>query len=846
MLKIGFNNLLLGMLVKYVYFYKKLFLSMKIKISVFVLFLVVFVSFAQKDSKNLSYTNAALYEKEFELIHTKLEVSFDLSKEILFGKEWLTIRPYFYATDKLSLDAKGMTIHKVSSENKALSYQYSDEKLKIDLDRVYTKEDSLVVYIEYIADPSTVKQRGSEAITDARGLYFINAKGLDKAKPTQVWTQGETESSSCWFPTLDSPNQKTTQEISIRVPEKYQTLSNGLLESQQQHDNGERTDYWVMRQKHAPYLFFMGVGAFSIVKDEWNGKEVSYYVEKEYENLARDIFGKTPKMMDFFSELTGIPYVWDKYSQMVVRNFVSGAMENTTAVVHGERAYQSKGDLVDGNEWEPVIAHELFHHWFGDLVTTENWSNISLNESFANYSEYLWLLHEYGYDKAEEHRIKAIKAYKDGNNEMKNLVRFDYENREELFDLVSYNKGGAVLHMLKKHIGEEAFFAGIKLYLQEYKFSTAEVPQLRMAFEKVSGKDLNWFFEQWFYGAGHPNILVSHDYNVLEKTVTVTLKQQTGTFYFPLLIEIHEDGRKTQKELFVDAKEKSFTFSYEEYPDWIHVDANHVLLAEFIQNYTLRDYKYQLINATHFEDRKKALLALSAHQNDKKIFEMVVRAFDDPNYQVQILALEKIDLSGKHSKRKVIAKIESMAKNEKNNLVKATAVKVLGRLVYFDYQNFFEKSFDDASNKVKGAALEGLYYLDKEVAIAKAKELPDSVKETIAYPLSKIYIEERDESEMTFVSKYLIQGMYLSNDDETKNVFKAGFQWVSRSNNVAAFKNMTADMVAKGKQYKKYNFHKEAIRLMRTMVTEQDKLKNSNKKELIAVVNQALVELMKV
>jgi aminopeptidase N len=827
-------------------FLQEILFYMSIKISALLLFFCFFVSSAQDNSKKLSYTNAALYEKEFELIHTKLEVSFDIPQEILFGKEWLTLSPYFYAANKLTLDAKGMTIHEISSDGKILNFQYRDEKIYIDLVRLYKKEDSLELYIEYTADPSKVKQKGSSAITAAKGLYFINPKALNKDKSTQIWTQGETESSSCWFPTIDSPNQKTTQEIYIRVPDKYKTLSNGLLKSQQSHRNGERTDYWAMNQKHAPYLFFIGVGEFSIVKDEWRGKEISYYVEKEYEELARDIFGKTPKMIDFFSEITGVPYVWDKYSQIVVRDFVSGAMENTTAVVHGEGAYQSKGDLVDGNVWESVIAHELFHHWFGDLVTMENWSNVSLNESFANYSEYLWLLHEYGEDRAEEHRIKSVEAYKNGANKFKNLVRFDYENREDVFDLVSYNKGGAVLHMLKNYIGEEAFFAGLKLYLQENKFSTAEVPQLRMAFEKVSGKDLNWFFEQWFYGSGHPNVKVTHDYNVLEKTVTVTLRQQSGEFYFPLLIEIHEDGAKTQKELFVDSVEKSFTFSYDEYPDWIHIDANHIVLADFIQNYTLRDYKFQFKNATHFEDRKAALTELVKHQDDKKIFEMVVSAFDDPNYQVQILALDKIDLSGKHTKRKVIAKIEEMAKIEKNNLVKATAIKILGRLVYFDYQDFFEKSFNDQSNKVKGAALEGLYYLNKEVAIAKAKQLPGNVKETIAYPLSKIYIEERDVSEMTFVSRYVIQGMYLSNSEETKNVFKAGFQWVSRSNNVAAYKNMTADMISKGKQYKKYKFHEEAIRLMRTMVTEQDKLKNSNKKELISVVNQALVELMKV
>ncbi|MEI6865193.1 M1 family metallopeptidase [Flavicella sp.] len=810
------------------------------------LFFSFFVAIAQNNSKKTSYLNARLYEKKFELIHTKLDVSFDIPKELLFGKEWLTLRPYFYETDKLTLDAKGMTIKKIELDGRVVNYNYIDQKIYLDLEKVYKKEDTLNLYIEYIADPSKVKQTASKAITSAKGLYFINPKGLDIDKPTQIWTQGETESSSCWFPTIDSPNQKTTQEISITVPSKFVTLSNGLLKSQKDHDNGERTDYWVMNKKHAPYLFFMGIGEFSVVKDEWRGIEVSYYVEKEYESLARDIFGKTPKMMDFFSEITGVDYVWDKYSQIVVRDFVSGAMENTTAVVHADMAYQTKGDLVDGNTWEPVIAHELFHHWFGDLVTTENWSNISLNESFANYSEYLWLEHEYGYDRAEEHRIKSIEAYKNGGNQLKKLVRFDYENKEDVFDLVSYNKGGAVLHMLKNYIGEQAFYKGLQLYLKENMYSSAEVSQLRLVFEEVSGKDLNWFFDQWYYGSGHPEIRISHDYNLLEKSVTVTLKQLGKEFYFPVVIDIYESGKKKRIELFVDQQEKSITFSYEEYPDWIHVDANHVLLAEFIENKTLSNYKFIFSNADYFDDRKKALLELSKHQDDKKIFNMVVSAFDDVNYQVQVLALEKIDLSGKYAKSKVIFKIEQIAKTANNNHVKAAAIKVLGKLVYFDYQKFFEKSFNDESNKVKGAALEALYYLDKESAISKAKELPDNVKKTIAYPLSKIYIKEKDKSELEFVSKYIIQGLYMSNNEETKSLFKLGFEWVSRSNNIQAFKNITEDMVAKGKQYKKYNFDKEAVRLMRGMVKEQDKLENSNKKELIIVVNEALVQLMKI
>ncbi|WP_139958019.1 M1 family aminopeptidase [Flavicella sediminum] len=818
---------------------------MKFKSLLRLLLLSTVVSFAQIPSKQLKYKNAQVYNKTFNLQHTKLDVGFNFSEELLYGKAWLDVTPHFYATDKLELDAKGMLINEISIAGKKLEYHYDGMKIYIDLDKTYKKTDTLHLYIDYTARPNRVKQEGSNAITSAKGLYFINPNGDSVDKPTQIWTQGETEASSCWFPTIDKPNQKTTQEIYITVPDKYKTLSNGMLISSDVKKEGFRTDYWKMDQKHAPYLFFMGVGEFAVVKDKWKGKEVNYYVEKEYEHLAKKIFGNTPRMLDYFSEITGIDYVWDKYSQIVVRDFVSGAMENTTAVVHGEGAYQSEGDLLDQNTWENIIAHELFHHWFGDLVTTENWGNLTLNESFANYSEYLWVAHAYGKDRADAHMQKEIEGYKKGDNLGKHLVRFDYVNKEDMFDAVSYNKGGVVLHMLRNYIGDAAFFQGIKKYLTDFQFKAAEAHNLRMAFEEVSGKDLNWFFDQWYYGSGHPDVSISHDYNILEKTVTITLKQsEDAVFYFPVNIVIYEKGKKTSRDLFVDASEKSFVYSYEKYPDWIHVNADHVVLGEFRQHKALKEYKFQLQNAPHYLDRMTALKELIKHQEDKDVFELVVKAFDDSYYEVQVVALEGIDLSNKHAKRDVIGKIERLVKTAKNNFVKAAAIKVLGRLVYFDYQAGFEKACESESNLVKTSALEALYYLDKPLAMKKAKSLPKSVKKAIAFPLSKMYFKNRDVEEMSFVAGSVIQGMHLNNDKEINELFAKAFQWIAASNNVQAYRNLVADMVVKGKQYKKYNFDKKMISMLREMVYKQEKSNNSNAKELVAVVKSGLVQLV--
>ncbi|NOQ92794.1 MAG: M1 family peptidase, partial [Flavobacteriaceae bacterium] len=535
---------------------------MKIRILLLMAVFSVFMIEAQEKSE-INYAYRAEKEKVNDLVHTKLKVGFDYSKRQLLGEAWITLEPHFYNVSELELDAKAMLIHKVTRKGKDLKYEYDGTKLKINLANVYGKGEQYTIYIKYTARPEEVKQEGSAAITDAKGLYFIDPDETDPKKPTQIWTQGETESSSCWFPTIDSPNQKTSQEIYITVPNKYITLSNGLLKSQTENSDGTRTDYWKFDQKHAPYLFFMGIGEYSIVKDKWKDIAVDYYVEKEYEQYAQEIFGLTPEMIQFFSDYTGVEYIWPKYAQIVGRDYVSGAMENTTAVIHGEMVYQTSSQLIDENTWESTIAHELFHHWFGDLVTAESWSNLTVNESFANYSEYLWFEYKYGKDAADDHRYDEIQGYISPENELKDLVRFHYNSREDMFDGVSYNKGGAILHMLRNYIGDAAFKEGMKVYLNDNKFGTGEAHQLRLAFEKVSGKDLNVFFNQWYFSSGHPKLEIKYTYSEAANLVTVQINQtQENKFEFPLAIDVYEGAKPKRYNVWIDEKEKSFTFKY--------------------------------------------------------------------------------------------------------------------------------------------------------------------------------------------------------------------------------------------------------------------------------------------
>jgi aminopeptidase N len=807
-------------------------------------FLFIFVSIT---AIGLSQNNAiykAAIEKTHDLVHTKLKVDFNFEEKQLNGEAWITAKPHFYATDLFTLDAKSMLIHEVSLNGKKIEYAYDEYEITLKLPKKYSKEEAFTVYIKYTARPEKVKEKGSAAITSAKGLYFINADGADKNKPTQIWTQGETEGSSCWFPTIDAPNQKTTQEIYITVPNIYVTLSNGALISQTKNAES-RTDYWKMDQKHAPYLFFMGVGAFEIIEDTYKDIAVNYYVEKEYAKYAKDIFGNTPEMMQFFSDKLGVAFPWNKYSQIVVRDYVSGAMENTTAVVHGEQAYQMPGQLVDENKQENTIAHELFHHWFGDLVTSESWSNLTLNESFANYSEYLWQAYKYGKEAAEMHLYENTKLYLDGQEADKKLVRFKYLDKEDMFDLVSYNKGGAILHMLRNYVGDAAFFTSLNMYLTDYQYKSAEAHELRLVFEKVTGKDLNWFFNQWYFGANHPKIDISYDYNKLLKTVTVNIQQlQAQNFQFPLTLDIFEGAKIRRETVFIENNDASFTFDFKTQPHFIQINADGVLLCEINENKVLSDYIFQLKNAQNYAHRKEALLEVAKKQDDKDAFTAVVSALDDSSYKIRILALEKVDLINKFSKKDAIEKIMQVANSDKKTLVQAAAIETLGKLIDPELKEIFVKGLNSVSYAVLGKALVAMYYIDKELALKKSKELPDEVRKILATPLTKIFIESNDETELPFIAKSVVSGMFLSGDEVTKVLYEKAFNMISKSNNMEAIQNLVEDMVAKGNQFQKFNFDKVVINLMRTMIQDQEKSSNANKDRNVALIKEGMMGLL--
>ena len=758
--------------------------------------------FAQTETSGRTEIYRQTHTKTTELKHTKLKVNFDYQKEQMGGEEWLTASPYFYSTDSLVLNAKGMLIHEVALDKNGskspLKYEYKDDLLKINLDKTYNRNQDYTVYIKYTARPNEVSQKGSAAISDAKGLYFINAQGKDADKPTQIWTQGETESSSAWFPTIDKSNQKTTQEIYMTVPDKYVTLSNGIMKSSTKVSGGLRTDHWVMDKKHAPYLFFMGVGEYAVVKDKWRNIEVDYYVEKEYEPFAKQIFGNTPEMIEFFSKRLSYDYPWSKYAQITGRDFVSGAMENTTATLHQESAQQKPGDLIDENRWEDTIAHELFHHWFGDLVTAESWSNLTVNESFANYSQYLWNEHKYGKDIADYGLMKEIKGYMmDPSNISKDLVRFNYHSREDMFDGVSYNKGGAILHMLRNYVGDDAFFAGLTDYLKTNEFGTGEAHQLRLSLEKVSGKDLNWFFNQWYFGNGNPKISYTTSFEPVKKEVTITLSQnQIGqNFQFPLAIDIFENGKPTRKNVWVSAKEKNdFTFQVSKNPDLVNLNSDGVLLAEITDTKTPEQFLIQYQNSTQFLSRYKAVEnAIENLTKNPAALKTVVAALKDSNFRIRGKALVGLDLSKPDQAKAALAEVEKMASSDPKTLVQGAAISALGKIKDKKYLPLFEKGMNAVSNSVKANSLAGIAAVDPSRIASLADKIDlEGADEEVISELMPIIVKNKIEKQMAAIASTAAFYPFIKfQKPELGDAAEAGFNWIMSSDHLKATENVT-------------------------------------------------------
>jgi aminopeptidase N len=513
---------------------------------------------------------------------------------------------------------------------------------------------------------------------------------------------------------------------------------------------------------------------------------VDYYVEPEYEPHAKAIFGETPAMLDYYSDVLKYPYAWEKYSQVVVRDYVSGAMENTTATIHGEFLHRTDRELLDGDN-ERIIAHELFHHWFGDLVTCESWSNLPLNESFATYGEYMWLEHRHGIDEADRHGDEQMRQYFASIAQTGHLhmVRFYYDNKEDMFDAHSYNKGGRILHMLRKTIGDEAFFEGLNLYLNENKFQAVEMHQLRLAMEEVTGMDLNWFFNQWFFNKGHADLEIMHSYDEASKKYAVTIKQnqdltEIPLYRIPLDVDIYFGGAVNRTRIDLTEQEQTFEFDVLGKPQLVLVDAENILLGTKTETLSEQEYIFMLKYAPRYLDKVEAMKGLKSSSNPEAV-DAMLNMLENDYWATRKGALQALRSKSVADTSLLKNKLIWLAQKDKKSSVRAEAISFLADRFAQDanVRTIIEGAMKDRSYRVLGSTLKAISEYDTDKAISLAKSAEEGASGSLISSIASLYSKKAGAEQLDFFlnsvdkvsdpnDKYVfvqIFGKYLMNQD---------------------------------------------------------------------------------
>jgi aminopeptidase N len=531
--------------------------------------------------------------------HIFLDLTFDIPNQSFQGTCTIHLNPVRSGIETLTLDAVDLDIKAVTIAEVEQAFDYDSQQLQIYLKKP-TKADKLIkVVIEYGVEKPQ------------RGLYFIQPSSDYPDKPLQVWTQGEDEDSRFWFPCFDYPGQLATSEIKVKVPNNFMAVSNGELISQE--EIAENTIYhWSQKQVHPTYLMTLAVGEFSEIKDEWKGIPVTYYVEKGREEQAKLSMGKTPRMIDYFSSKFGYDYPYPKYAQVCVNDFIFGGMENTSTTLLTDRCLLDEKAVIDQPFTESLVAHELAHQWFGDLVVIKHWSHAWIKEGMASYSEVLWTEHEYGKDDAAYYLLKEARSYleEDSSRYRRPIVTNIYREAIELYDRHLYEKGACVYHMIRGILGEELFDKAIHIFVNENAHKTVETIDLLRAVETSTGYNLSFLFDQYVFRGGHPDYKVSYSWDGESHLAKITVKQKQAKdreklseqHLFDLKIPMGFGyGSKTDAEpklkvftVRVHEKEQTFYFPLEQKPKFISFDVGNHYLKTVTLDYPVAELKAQL------------------------------------------------------------------------------------------------------------------------------------------------------------------------------------------------------------------------------------------------------------
>jgi len=670
-----------------------------------VLFCVQIISAQQVDV----YSRPERFErsKDYDALHYKLKFKFDEVTKTYWGENTITLTPLKDGFKKCVLDARDFTVTSVTNERYLpLKFKQTETELIVYLARVYNYEDTITFTVKYYEqEPKT-------------GLTF---KDETPDNPAQITTFAWAEGARHWFPCFDFPNDKVTNELIATVKSTYKVLSNGkLVGVTEDTEKNTKTYHWLQDLPHPTYNIMMAAGPYVVLKDALGKLPVNYWVyAKDVENAPRT-FRKTPGMIDFFNKRFGYNYPWAKYDQVCIAGF-GGGMENTSATtlghgtIHEERAEQDFSS-------EGLVAHELAHQWWGDLITERTWEHVWLSESFATFSEYLWSRFDKGEDEGAVNLLGKKNSYlrEAHNRYMRPLVFNRYNQPWEVMDAHSYPKGATVLQMLRFVMGEEPFFRSLQCFLHKHEFQSVDTHDLMKTIKEVTGQNLDWFFEQWVYKAGHPvfNIGYTWDENAKKVKLKVVQTQETTKYIpihkTPVIIGIVTPDKKIAKKVWIKGKDAEFEFAVDQKPLMVRFDEDNYLLKEWTFDKSAEELLYQL-NNDDVIGRMWAATELLKYKDDQKAVEgLMESAGNDPFWAVRRNAVQTL---GTIQNSEHIEFFKTKCTDE-NSKVRTAALSALGDFKNPDLIDFLKERFqDDDSYVAQAEALRALGKYDDKTLI---------------------------------------------------------------------------------------------------------------------------------
>jgi aminopeptidase N len=521
--------------------------------------------------------------REVDVLHYRIELALDDRGKRFDGVATVTFAALAEGLQRCTLDADGYTVAAATDESgHALAFTHVAGTMVVTLPRPLGYGERYSVTVRYAG------QAGE------RGLRFCDAS---ESAPAQISSYTWPEEARFIFPCFDYPNDKATTEMLVTVRQDWQALSNGVLVAvTADPEHQTRTFHWLQQRPHPTYGAMVAAGPYVVVEGSRHGLPVRYWVYPAKAARAMGVFGRTPAMIRFFGQRFGVPYPWAKYDQVTVGAF-GGGLECTSATLLGDGVMDDDNGGADG-----LIAHELAHQWWGDLVTERTWSHVWLSESFATYSEYLWQRHDRGEDEgAANLEDKKARYLNEARNAYTRAIVHDrYRVPWDIMDAHAYPKGACVLHMLRIELGDDAFFRVFKAFLERFAAASADTRDLETTIKDVTGQNLEWFFQQWLYRPGHPRLAVRASWDkaarLLRLVVTQTQEQKAGVglFRLPVTVGITTAAGHSAHRLVLSEAVHELALPCADEPKLVRFDEGNWLLAEVDFERSVPELLYQL------------------------------------------------------------------------------------------------------------------------------------------------------------------------------------------------------------------------------------------------------------